>query len=58
MSIVKARAKAEAALGPKFQLRWFHDVVLQLGYVPLPVLEARVDRWIAEGGPDPYEDEK
>ena len=58
MAIWKARHKAEAALGEKFDLRQFHDAVLQLGSVPLPVLEARVDRFIAEGGKGPYADEK
>jgi uncharacterized protein (DUF885 family) len=56
MAIVEARAKAEAALGPKFDLRHFHDTVLQLGSVPLPVLSTRIDQWIADGGPDPYAD--
>lgn len=54
MTIVEARKKAEAALGAKFDIRYFHDAVLQLGSVPLPVLTAQIDRWIAEGGPDPY----
>jgi uncharacterized protein (DUF885 family) len=58
MAIWKARHKAEAALGEKFDLRQFHDTVLQLGSVPLPVLEARIDRFIAEGGKGPYADEK
>jgi len=58
LAIWKARHKAEAALGEKFDLRQFHDAVLQLGSVPLPVLEARVDRFIAEGGKGPYADEK
>jgi uncharacterized protein (DUF885 family) len=56
MAIVKARAKAEAALGAKFNIRAFHDTVLELGSVPLPVLEARIDRFIAEGGVGPYPD--
>ncbi|MDP3494349.1 MAG: DUF885 family protein, partial [Hyphomonadaceae bacterium] len=54
MAIVEGRRKAKAALGNKFDIRFFHDTVLQLGSVPLPVLEARIDRFIAEGGPDPY----
>ncbi|HEY1227661.1 MAG TPA: DUF885 family protein, partial [Ramlibacter sp.] len=54
MAIIKARHKAEAALGPKFDIRNFHDTVLQLGSVPLPVLEARIDTFIAEGGKSPY----
>jgi uncharacterized protein (DUF885 family) len=54
MAIQDARHKAEAALGPKFDIRNFHDTVLQLGSVPLPVLAARIDRFIAEGGKSPY----
>jgi uncharacterized protein (DUF885 family) len=50
MAILEARAKAEAALGPHFNIRAFHDAVLALGSVPLAVLEARIDRFIAEGG--------
>ena len=56
MTIEKVRAKAEQALGPKFNLRAFHDTVLELGSVPLPVLEARIDRFIAEQGQGPYPD--
>jgi uncharacterized protein (DUF885 family) len=56
MAIVKARAKAEAELGARFNIRAFHDAVLELGSVPLPVLTARVDRFIAEGGKGPYPD--
>jgi uncharacterized protein (DUF885 family) len=56
LAIVRAREKAEKALGPKFNLRAFHDAVLELGSVPLPVLTARVDRFIAEGGKGPYPD--
>ena len=54
MAIQEARAKAEKALGPKFDIRHFHDTVLQLGSVPLPVLQQRIDRFIAEGGKSPY----
>jgi uncharacterized protein (DUF885 family) len=54
MTIVTARAKAETALGATFDIRAFHDTVLQMGSVPLPVLTARIDRFIAEGGPSPY----
>jgi uncharacterized protein (DUF885 family) len=58
MAIMKARHKAEQALGPKFDVRNFHDTVLQLGSVPLPVLEARIDTFIADGGKSPYAQEK
>lgn len=54
--IVKERDKAEKALGTKFNIRAFHDMVLELGSVPMPVLDARVDRFIAEEGKGPYPD--
>jgi uncharacterized protein (DUF885 family) len=53
-AILKSRAKAQQALGEKFNLRAFHDAVLELGSVPIPVLQARVDRFIADGGKGPY----
>jgi uncharacterized protein (DUF885 family) len=56
MAIVKARAKAEDQLGTRFNIRAFHDTVLEMGSVPLPVLTTRVDRFIAEGGRGPYPD--
>ncbi|HEU4670267.1 MAG TPA: DUF885 family protein [Dyella sp.] len=53
LKILELRHKAEQALGDKFNLRAFHDTVLQIGSVPLPVLEKRIDRFIADGGPEP-----
>ena len=50
LKIRELRARAEKALGPKFDLRGFHDVVLAQGAVPLDVLEAAVDGWIGNGG--------
>ncbi|WP_417321747.1 DUF885 domain-containing protein [Erythrobacter aureus] len=50
MTMRRVRAKAEDALGDKFDIRKFHDVVLSLGSVPLPALEARIDAFIADGG--------
>jgi uncharacterized protein (DUF885 family) len=55
-AILEARAKAERALGDRFNIRAFHDTILELGSVPLPVLTARVDRFIAEKGVGPYPD--
>jgi uncharacterized protein (DUF885 family) len=57
-TIIDARAKAEKALGPKFNIRAFHDTVLQMGSVPMPVLQARIDRFITEGGKGPYPKEE
>jgi len=54
MAIQEARARAEKALGPKFDIRNFHDTVLHMGSVPLPVLQQRIDAFIADGGPSPY----
>jgi uncharacterized protein (DUF885 family) len=56
LAILEARAKAEQALGAKFDIRAFHDTVLHLGSVPLPVLHARIERFIAEGGKGPWPD--
>jgi uncharacterized protein (DUF885 family) len=55
-TILEGRARAEKALGQRFNLRAFHDAVLELGSVPLPVLTARIDRFIADGGKGPYPD--
>jgi len=55
-AIRDARARAERALGERFNLRAFHDAVLELGSVPLPVLQRRIDRFVAEGGRGPYPD--
>ena len=41
------RARAEAALGSRFDIRQFHSQVLRDGSLPLAVLEAKIDRWIA-----------
>jgi uncharacterized protein (DUF885 family) len=53
-AIIKARSKAEKTLGDRFNVRAFHDAVLELGSVPIPVLQTRIDRFIAEGGKGPY----
>ncbi|WP_343517657.1 DUF885 family protein [Sphingomonas sp.] len=50
MLIRRKRAEAEAKLGTAFDQRNFHDLILSLGSVPLPVLEARLDQFIADGG--------
>jgi uncharacterized protein (DUF885 family) len=55
-AIVEGRARAEKALGERFNIRAFHDAVLELGSVPLPVLTKRIDHFIADGGKGPYPD--
>ena len=47
MTIQRLRTKAEKALGTKFDIRQFHEQVLDSGALPLPVLEAKIDGWIA-----------
>ena len=47
LKIQELRRKAESALGPRFDIRAFHDTVLGGGALPLTILEKRVDRWIA-----------
>jgi uncharacterized protein (DUF885 family) len=47
LKILELRDRARAALGPKFDLKDFHTVVLENGAVPLTVLEHLVDDWIA-----------
>lgn len=54
LQIEKERARAEQALGQRFDIRAFHDMILSLGSVPLPVITARTDRFIAEGGKGPW----
>ena len=48
--LLALRRRAEERLGAQFDLRRFHDRVLGQGAMPLAVLEAEVDRWIAAGG--------
>jgi uncharacterized protein (DUF885 family) len=48
LKIIELRKRAEAALGSKFSLPKFHEIVLGEGTLPLSLLEAKVDRWIAE----------
>ena len=50
MEIQRLRDAAKRALGARFDYRRFHDVVLGVGAQPLPVLDARVRRWLAAQG--------
>jgi len=47
LKIMEERAKAEKALGAKFDLKGFHDLLIASGSQPLSILERRVDDWIA-----------
>jgi uncharacterized protein (DUF885 family) len=47
LKITELRRRAEAALGPRFDIKAFHRAVLEDGALPLDVLEAKIDRWIA-----------
>ena len=47
LKIMALRRRAQEALGARFSLPAFHEVVLGDGTVPLALLEAKVDRWIA-----------
>lgn len=48
LKIVELRQRAERALGPKFRLAEFHNAVLSDSNLPLRLLEAKIDRWIAQ----------
>ena len=50
MKILELRGKTKEALGDKFSLRAFHDVVLDTGTVPLELLERQVDAYIKSAG--------
>jgi len=47
LTISRLRDKAKAALGPKFDIREYHAQVLDTGALPLPILERKIDDWIA-----------
>jgi uncharacterized protein (DUF885 family) len=53
LQIRRHRREAEERLGPAFDQRTFHDAILALGSVPLPVLEERMAKFIADGGKIP-----
>ncbi|MAO94782.1 MAG: DUF885 domain-containing protein, partial [Citromicrobium sp.] len=50
LKIQELRDRARAKLGDAFDIKDFHAQVLNTGGLPLPVLEEKIDRWIANGG--------
>ncbi len=50
LTFLRLKAKAQAALGAKFDPRKFHAQCLDTGALPLPILEKKIDAWIAAGG--------
>src|SRR6185295_1361186 len=53
LKILELRARAQKALGERFDLRTFHDAVLDNGGVPLPILERQIDEYIAKSASTP-----
>lgn len=51
LTIQRLRAKAQTALGDRFDIKEFHEQVLGSGALPLPILEQKIDRWIAARQP-------
>jgi uncharacterized protein (DUF885 family) len=47
MKITELRQRAEAQLGPRFDIKAFHRAILESGALPLDVLDAKINRWIA-----------
>jgi len=48
LKLLELRERARRELGPKFDIRGFHDEVLTAGALPLDVLETRVQAWISQ----------
>jgi uncharacterized protein (DUF885 family) len=47
LTIQRLRKKAEAELGPRFDIREFHAQILNSGALPLTILEQKIEAWIA-----------
>lgn len=58
LAFLDARARAEKALGAKFNIRAWHDAMLEMGSVPLTVIDQRTDQFIRDGGKGPYPEEE
>ena len=48
LKILELRARAQKELGSKFDIREFHDQVIDSGALPLNVLEQQINEWIAQ----------
>jgi uncharacterized protein (DUF885 family) len=48
LEIERLRQEAERRLGSSFNIREFHDRVLENGNIPLPVLRAHIERWLTQ----------
>ena len=48
LKLIALRVKAQEALGPKFDIRAFHDEILDSGALPMDMLEERVNTWITQ----------
>lgn len=53
LTIQRLRQRAQTALGDRFDIKGFHEQVLNTGGLPLAVLEQKIDRWIASQNADP-----
>ena len=53
LEITRLRAHAEQTLGPKFDLREFHDVVLRNGPLPLSILRTQIHDWLDDSPEEP-----
>jgi uncharacterized protein (DUF885 family) len=51
LKILELRQRAQAELGLQFEIRAFHDEILNAGALPLDVLESRINAWIARTKP-------
>jgi uncharacterized protein (DUF885 family) len=47
LKIMELRQKAQRELGRSFDIKEFHDLLIGSGAMPLPILERRVENWIA-----------
>jgi uncharacterized protein (DUF885 family) len=54
LEIRRLRSEAESKLGPRFDLKQFHDRVLEDGNLTLPMLRAKIERWLAAPGASPH----